>query len=80
MYQGGGRQRFFGGHGAVLPYGGNFLAISGFSFFGGNDFGGSSKPKYGGIFSAVTTLVEAANQNMAVLFRRQCNTAVIFWR
>ena len=53
MYQGGGRQRFFGGHGAVLPYGGNFLAISGFSFFGGNDFGGSSKPKYGGIFSAV---------------------------
>ena len=50
MYQGGGRQRFFGGHGAVLPYGGNFLAISGFSFFGGNDFGGSGKTKKMAVF------------------------------
>ena len=31
----------------------NLQAVGGFSFFGGNDFGGSGKPKYGGIFSAV---------------------------
>ena len=36
-----------------MPYGGNFLAVGGFSFFGGNDLGGRGKPKYGGIFSAV---------------------------
>ena len=36
-----------------MQYGGNFLLVGGFSFFGGNDFGGSGKPKYGGIFSAV---------------------------
>ena len=29
------------------------MAVGGFSFFGGNDFGGSGKPKYGGIFLAV---------------------------
>ena len=29
------------------------MAVGGFSFFGGNDFGGSGKPKYGGMFSAV---------------------------
>ena len=29
------------------------MAVGGFSFFGGNDFGGSGKPKYCGIFSAV---------------------------
>ena len=40
---------FFGGN-AIQRY---FLAVGGFSFFGGNDFGGSGKPKYGGIFSAV---------------------------
>ena len=33
---------------AVMQYGGNFLAVGGFSFFGGNDFGGSGKPKFGG--------------------------------
>ena len=37
----------------VMQYGGNFLAVGGFSFFGGNHFGGSGKPKYGGIFAAV---------------------------
>ena len=36
-----------------MPYGGSFLTVCGFSFFGGNDFGGSGKPKYGAIFSAV---------------------------
>ena len=36
-----------------MQYGGNFLAVGGFSFFGGKDSGGSGKPKYGGIFSAV---------------------------
>ena len=36
-----------------MQYGGNFLAVGGFSLFGRNDFGGSGKPKYGGIFSAV---------------------------
>ena len=36
-----------------MQYGGNFLAVGGFSFVGGTDFGGSGKPKYGGIFSAV---------------------------
>ena len=36
-----------------MPYAGNSLAVGGFTFFGGNDFGGSGKPKYGGIFSAV---------------------------
>ena len=29
--------------GAIMPCGGNFLAVSGFSFFGGNDFGGGGK-------------------------------------
>ena len=29
------------------------MAVCGFSFFSGEDFGGSGKPKYGGIFSAV---------------------------
>ena len=29
------------------------MAVGGFPFFGGNNFGGSGKPKYGGIFSAV---------------------------
>ena len=38
---------------AVMQYGGNFLAVGGFSFFGGEDFGESGEPKYGGIFSAV---------------------------
>ena len=36
-----------------MQYGGNFLAVGGFSLFGVNDFGGSDKPKYGGILSAV---------------------------
>ena len=27
----------------VMPYGGNFLAVSDFSFLGGNDLGGGSK-------------------------------------
>ena len=36
-----------------MQYGGNFSAVRGFSFFGGNDFSGSVKPKYGGILSAV---------------------------
>ena len=36
-----------------MQYGGNFLAVGGFSFFDGNDFGGSGKPKCGGFFSAV---------------------------
>ena len=30
---------------AVMPYGGNFLAVGGFSLFGGNDFGGGGKTK-----------------------------------
>ena len=29
------------------------MAVGGFSFFGGNDFGGTGKPNYGGIFSTV---------------------------
>ena len=36
-----------------MQYGGNFLELGGFSFFSGNDFGGSGKPKYSAIFSAV---------------------------
>ena len=36
-----------------MQYGGKILVVGGFSFFSGNDFGGSGKPKYGGIFSAV---------------------------
>ena len=38
---------------AVMQYGGNFLAVDVFSFSDGDDFGGSGKPQYGGIFSAV---------------------------
>ena len=38
---------------AVMPYGGNFSAVRGFSFFGGNDFGGGGKTKYGDNFSTV---------------------------
>ena len=30
---------------AVMQYGGNFLAVGGFSFFGGNDFGENGKTK-----------------------------------
>ena len=26
-----------------MPYGGNYLAVGGFSLFGGNDFGGGGK-------------------------------------
>ena len=29
------------------------MAVGGFLAFGGNDFGGNGKPKYGGIFAAV---------------------------
>ena len=53
---------FLGGH-RVMPFGGNFSAVGGFSFFGGNDFGAGDKTKiwryflavlpYGGKFSAV---------------------------
>ena len=32
---------------------GSFLAVGGFSFFDGIDFGGSGKPKYGGFNWAV---------------------------
>ena len=28
-----------------MPYGGHFSAVGGFSFFGGNDFGGGGKTK-----------------------------------
>ena len=28
-----------------MPYGSNFLAVGGFSFFGGNDLGGGGKTK-----------------------------------
>ena len=28
-----------------MPYGGNFSAVGGFSFFGGNDFGGDGITK-----------------------------------
>ena len=55
--------------GAVMPYGGNFLAVGGFLFFCGavTTSAEAVKPKYGGNFSAVgsfsflavTTLVEA---------------------
>ena len=38
----------------VMPYGGKFSAVGGFSVFGGNDFGGGGKTKNGGQFSAVT--------------------------
>ena len=37
----------------VLPHGDNVFAVGGFSFFDGNDFDGTGKPKYGGIVSAV---------------------------
>ena len=30
---------------AVMPYGGSFSAVDGFSFFGGNDFGRGIKSK-----------------------------------
>ena len=35
-----------------MQYDVNFLTVGGFSFFGGNDFGGSGEPNYGGICSA----------------------------
>ena len=37
----------------MLPCGGFFLAVGSFSFFGGNHFGGSGKPKDGSILSAL---------------------------
>ena len=30
---------------AVMPYASKFSAVGGFSFFGGNDFGGGGKTK-----------------------------------
>ena len=36
-----------------MQYGCKFLAVGGFSFFGGYDVGGSGKLKRGGIFSVV---------------------------
>ena len=47
---------WLGGHrrgGIAIDYGGNVWAVGGFLVFGGNDIGGSNKPKYGGICSAV---------------------------
>ena len=38
---------------AVMPYGGNFLAVSGFSFSAVMTLAEAVKPKYGGICSAV---------------------------
>ena len=35
----------FSGLSSVIPYGGNCSAVGGFSFFGGNDFGGGGKTK-----------------------------------
>ena len=37
----------------VLHYGRNLLAFGGFLVFGRNDLGGSRKPRYGGLSSAV---------------------------
>ena len=53
---------------AVMQYGSNFLAVGGFSFLGGNDFGESGKPKHGGIVSAV---VQYGGNCLAVMFWRQ---------
>ena len=33
-----------------MPYGGNFLAVGGFSFFGGNGFGGGGKTQVRRLF------------------------------
>ena len=51
-----------------MQYGGKFLAVGGFSFFGGNDFGESGKPKHGGIVSAV---MQYGGNCLAVMFWRQ---------
>ena len=37
-----------------MQYGGKFLAVGGFSFFGGNDFGESGRTKMWRYFSVVT--------------------------
>ena len=39
------KQKCVGSFSAVMPYGGNVSAVGGFSFFGGNDFGGGGKTK-----------------------------------
>ena len=39
--------------GAVMPYGGNFSAVGGFSFLAVTTLAEAVKPKYGGNFTAV---------------------------
>ena len=53
-----------------MRYGGNVSAVKGFPFFGGKNFGGNGKPKYGGNYSAV--------MRYGGTFSRQA--VFIFWR
>ena len=39
------KAKYGGKFSAVMPHGGNFLAVGGFSFFGGNNVGGGGKTK-----------------------------------
>ena len=39
------KPKYVGNFAAGFPYGGNFTAVGGSSFFGGNDFGGGGKTK-----------------------------------
>ena len=39
------KPKYGGNFSAVMPYGGNVSALGGFSFFGGNAFGGGGKTK-----------------------------------
>ena len=40
--------------GTVTQHDGNFLAVDGFPFFDGSEFGGYGNSNYGGTFTAVT--------------------------
>ena len=43
------KPKYGGNFSAVMPYRGNVSAVGGFSFFGGNDFGGGGKTISGNI-------------------------------
>ena len=49
-----GKSNFDGIFTAVTQHDGNFLAVDGFWFFDGNEFGGYGNSNYDGTFTAVT--------------------------
>ena len=52
----------------VVPYSGNFMAVGGFSFFGGNDFGGGGKTKSGNFTAGKLPTIDEEKSERISLF------------